>query len=174
MQIRLFYIQRGGAINIVNRRSVQSIETSVDNSAMKTYILDKLRAWAIVFVIVSGCNSGFTLHSVKTSPWYAGWDSSPITSAGNSVSTNSRNQGVIKVIANGYDATGVWRVLPLVVSYKYNGVQYDVNVLNAWNPWTDQWDKGVDVPAYNTNFLLRNITYDFYAVLSFGTFYFNL
>lgn len=91
-----------------------------------------------------------------------------------SVSTNFQNQGLTKVIANGYDAMGVWRVLPLLVSYQYNGVQYDVNVINAWNPWTDQWDKGVDVPAYNTDYVLRNVTYDFYAVLSFGTFYFNL
>ena len=78
------------------------------------------------------------------------------------------------MIANGYDAMGVWRVLPLVVSYQYNGVQYNVNVLNAWNPWTDQWDKGVDQQAFSTDYVLRNVTYDFYVPLSFGTFYFNL
>ena len=88
--------------------------------------------------------------------------------------TNFQNQGTIKVIACGYDATGVWRVLPLVVSYQYNGVQYAVNVLNAWNPWTDQWDTDVDVPAYNTDYQLRGNTYDFYTVLSTGTFYLNL
>ncbi len=93
----------------------------------------------------------------------------PIISIG-----NTANQGVTKVIANGYDAQGVWRVFPMLVSYQYNGVQYDVNVLNAWNPWTQMWDKGIDVPAYNTNYILRGITYDFYAVLPYGTFYFNL
>jgi hypothetical protein len=121
-----------------------------------------------------GFNPGPPPPSAWGSPWYTGWNPSPTIVVSPSVSTNFQNQGVIKVIANGYDATGVWRVLPLVVSYQYNGVQYNVNVLNAWNPWTDQWDKGVDVPAYNTNYVLRNITYDFYTVLSFGTFYFNL
>lgn len=109
------------------------------------------------------------------SPWYTGWNPSPTIVISPSVNTgNFENQGITKVIANGYDAQGVWRVLPLLVSYQYNGVQYDVNVLNAWNPWTDQWDKGLDVPAYNTNYILRNVTYDFYTVLPFGTFYFNL
>ena len=87
---------------------------------------------------------------------------------------NFQNQGLTKVIANGYDAQGVWRVLPLLVSYQYNGAQYDVNVINAWNPWTDKWDRGLDLPAYNTNYILRNVTYDYYTVLPFGTFYFNL
>lgn len=109
------------------------------------------------------------------SPWYTGWNSSPSIVISPSVSTgNFTNQGITKVIANGYDATGVWRVLPMVVSYQYDGVQYDVTVLNAWNPWTDQWDRGLDIQAFNTNYILRNVTYDFYAVLSFGTFYFNL
>ena len=109
------------------------------------------------------------------SPWYNGYDYSPTIVVSPSVTTNSsQNQGIEKVVACGYDATGVWRVLPLVVSYQWDGVQYIVNVLNAWNPWTDQWEKGVDVEAYNTNYQLRNVTYDFYAVLPFGTFYFNL
>lgn len=109
------------------------------------------------------------------SPWYTGYTNSPTIVVSPSVSTgNFTNQGTIKVIACGYDAQGVWRVLPMLVSYQYNGVQYDVNVLNAWNPWIDQWDKGIDVPAYNTNYILRNVTYDFYVVLPYGTFYFNL
>lgn len=109
------------------------------------------------------------------SPWYTGWNSSPTIVVSPSVSTgNFENQGITKVIANGYDSMGVWRVLPLVVSYQYNGIDYNVNVLNAWNPWTDQWDKGVDVQAFSTNYVLRNVTYDYYVVLSFGTFYFNL
>lgn len=109
------------------------------------------------------------------SPWYTGWNSTPSIVVSPSVSTgNFANQGIIKVIANGYDAMGVWRVLPMVVSYQYDGAQYDVTVLNAWNPWTDQWDRGLDIQAFNTSYILRNVTYDFYAVLSFGTFYFNL
>lgn len=92
----------------------------------------------------------------------------------NSGFNGSINQGITRVIACGYDATGVWRVLPLTVSYQYNGIQYDVNVINAWNPWTDMWDRGVDQPAYNTNYYLRGVTYDFYTVLATGTFYFNL
>lgn len=108
------------------------------------------------------------------SPWYSGYNPSPTIVVNTPVVVNNTNQGIMKVIANGYDAMGVWRVLPLVVSYQYNGVQYDVNVLNAWNPWTDQWDKGVDVQAFNTDYVLRNMTYDFYVPLSFGTFYFNL
>lgn len=84
------------------------------------------------------------------------------------------NQGVTKVIACGYDAEGIWRVLPLTVSYQYNGVQYNVNVLNAWNPWTDRWETRVDQQAYNTNYYLNGVTYSFYAPLSTGTYYFNL
>lgn len=109
------------------------------------------------------------------SPWYDGWEDSPTVVVSPTVNTgNFQNQGITKVIACGYDAQGVWRVLPLVVSYQYNGVQYSVNVLNAWNPWTESWDKGVDVPAYNTDYYLRNVEYNFYTVLSTGTFYFNL
>lgn len=78
------------------------------------------------------------------------------------------------MMACGYDAMGVWRVLPLLVSYQYNGVQYNVTVINAWNPWVDQWDTNLNISAFNTNYILRGVTYDFYAVLSFGTFYFNL
>lgn len=109
------------------------------------------------------------------SPWGPAWNNSPTVVISPTISVgNTVNQGITKVVACGYDSTGVWRVIPLVVSYQYNGVQYSVNVLNAWNPWTDQWDKGVDVQAFNTNYILRGITYDFYTVLSFGTFYFNL
>ena len=84
------------------------------------------------------------------------------------------NQGTMKVIACGYDAQGVWRVLPLLVNYQYNGVQYNVTVINAWNPWTDTWNQGVDQPAYNTSYYLRGQTFNFYTVLSTGTYYFNL
>lgn len=109
------------------------------------------------------------------SPWYTGYNYSPtIVVSPSSTTNNFQKQGIEKVIACGYDATGVWRVLPLVVSYQWDVNEYNVNVLNAWNPWTEEWDKGVDVQAYNTSYSLKNITYDFYVVLSYGTFYFNL
>lgn len=109
------------------------------------------------------------------SPWYQGWNNSPSIVISPSISIgNSMNQGTTKVMAAGYDAMGVWRVLPLLVSYQYNGVQYNVTVINAWNPWVDQWDTNLNIQAFNTSYILRGITYDFYAVLSFGTFYFNL
>lgn len=122
-----------------------------------------------------GFNPGPPPPSYWGSPWYSGWDYSPTIVVSPSITTNNfQNQGVIKVVACGYDAQGVWRVLPLVVSYQYNGIQYDVNVLNAWNPWTDHWNRNLDVPAYNTDYTLRGNNYDFYTVLPFGTFYFNL
>ena len=122
-----------------------------------------------------GWNPGPPPPDYWGSPWYSGWDYSPTIVVSPSISTgNFTDQGTTKVIACGYDAQGVWRVLPLVVSYQYNGAQYVVNVLNAWNPWTDSWDKGVDQPAYNTSYSLRGTTYDYYTVLSTGTYYFNL
>lgn len=121
-----------------------------------------------------GWNPGPPPPSYWGSPWYNGWNTGPTTVLSPTVSANFQNQGTTKVVACGYDSQGIWRVIPLLVSYQYNGVQYVVNVLNAWNPWTDTWNVGVDVPAYNTSYVLRNITYDFYTVLSTGTYYFNL
>ena len=86
----------------------------------------------------------------------------------------SVNQGTTTVIACGYDSYGVWRTIPLRVAYAYNGIQYNVTVLNAWNPWTDMWVRGIDSPAYNTSYYLRGNTYNFYTVLPTGTYYFNL
>ncbi|MDE6717564.1 MAG: hypothetical protein K2J70_05145 [Muribaculaceae bacterium] len=104
-------------------------------------------------------------------PGWNNWNSNPPVVV--NVAPNP-NQGVEKVIACGYDAQGIWRVIPMVVSYVYNGVQYNVTVLNAYNPWTDAWNTGIDQPAYNTYFYLRGVYYNFYAPLSTGTFYFNL
>lgn len=104
---------------------------------------------------------------------YGGWYNSPSVII-NSSYPNSVNSGVTNVIACGYDAQGVWRNIPMYVSYVYNGVGYDVTVLNAWNPWTDSWDKGVDDPAYNTSYYINGRSFDFYTVLSTGTYYFNL
>lgn len=120
-----------------------------------------------------GWNPGPAYPGYWGSPWYNGWNYSP-TILVNQPANDLSNQGITKVVACGYDATGVWRVLPLTVSYQYNGVEYVVNVLNAWNPWTDSWDKGVDAPAYDTSYRMRGVTYDYYTVLSTGTYYFNL
>lgn len=84
------------------------------------------------------------------------------------------NSGTASVVGVGYDAQGVWRTIPMTVQYDYNGVQYDVTVINAWNPWTDSWNYNVDDEAFNTTYFLRGNQYDFYVVLSTGTFYFNL
>lgn len=89
-------------------------------------------------------------------------------------SPNWQNSGTTNVIACGYDAQGVWRTIPLRVSYNYNGAQYDVTVLSAWNPWTDSWNYGVDQPAFNTYYFLNGTYFNFYTNLSTGTFYFNL
>ena len=84
------------------------------------------------------------------------------------------NQGNINVMATGYDSESVLVQIPLYVSYSFNGVQYDVTVLNSWNPYTQTWNIGVDSPAYNTNYFFNGFTYNFYAVLPTGTYYFNL
>lgn len=89
-------------------------------------------------------------------------------------SPNWQNAGTMTVIACGTDAQGVWRTIPLRVSYTYNGAQYNVTVDSAWNPWTDSWNFGVDVPAFNTYYFLNGTYYNFYVNLSTGTFYFNL
>lgn len=100
------------------------------------------------------------------SPWNSGWNMLP--------GAGWQNSGYATVMACGYDAQGVWRVLPLYVSYNYNGVQYDVTVVNAYNPWSDSWDTNVNMPAYPTSYYIGGRTYDFYAPLSTGTYYFNL
>lgn len=119
-----------------------------------------------------GWNPGPAFPGNWGSPWNNDWNNSP------TIIVNSTpvipNQGVTKVVACGYDSEGIWRVIPLTVSFQYNGVQYDVYVLNAWNPWTDTWDRGVDLPAYNTSYYIHGQEYDFYCVLPTGTYYFNL
>ena len=84
------------------------------------------------------------------------------------------NQGTINVMATGYDSESVLVQIPLVVSYNYNGAMYEVTVLNAWNPYTQNWTLGIDTPAYNTTYYFNGFTYNYYAVLSTGTYYFNL
>lgn len=108
-------------------------------------------------------------------PWGPGYNSTPPIIINTPLSSPGwQNNGVTKVIACGYDAQGNWRTIPLTVQYSWNGVQYNVTVLNAWNPWTDMWNRGVDQPAYNTTYYLNGTTFNFYTVLSTGTYYFNL
>lgn len=106
-------------------------------------------------------------------PWNNGWGGNgwnyPPASVG-----DWQNSGMINVMGCGYDAQGVWRVIPMRVAYSYNGLQYNVTVINAWNPWSDMWNYGVDQPAYSTSYYLRGMTFSYYATLSTGTYYFNL
>lgn len=84
------------------------------------------------------------------------------------------NYGISHLIGVGYDAQGVWETIPLVVKWHWNGVTYDVKVLTAWNPWTRAWDGQLDLSAFQTQYTLRGVTYDYYVNLSTGTYYFNL
>ncbi len=103
-------------------------------------------------------------------PWGSPWGGPMMNPNG----PGWQNTGRVTVMACGYDSYGVWRTIPLRVAYAYNGIQYNVTVINAWNPWTDMWNRGVDQPAFNTSYYLRGNTYNFYTVLSTGTYYFNL
>lgn len=103
-------------------------------------------------------NSGVSI-SVNAQPYGPGWS----------------NSGVTNVVGVGFDAQGNYQTVPMTVSYNYLGAgQYNVTVLNAWNPWSDLWNRGIDQPAYNTTYYFGGNTYDFYTNLSTGTYYFNL
>lgn len=101
----------------------------------------------------------------------AGWGAPGFLSAPPAAGVN---QGTLNVMATGYDTESVLVQIPLVVSFNYNGAYYQVTVLNAWNPYTQTWTLGVDVPAYNTSYYFNGFTYNYYAVLPSGTYYFNL
>ncbi len=83
------------------------------------------------------------------------------------------NNGISHVIGVGYDVQGVWETVPLVAKWHWNGVNYEVIVITAWNPWTRSWDGNLNMPAYQTQYRLKGITYDYYVNLSTGTYYFN-
>ena len=93
---------------------------------------------------------------------------------GNPPGPGAMNQGTLNVMATGYDSEGVMKQIPLNVAYNFNGVNYNVTVLSAWNPYTESWSLGLDMPAYSTDYYLNGFTYNWYAPLSIGTFYFNL
>lgn len=84
------------------------------------------------------------------------------------------NQGTINVMATGYDTESVLVQIPLFVSYNFNGATYNVTVLNSWNPYTQTWNIGVDVPASPTDYFFNGFRYNYTATLPSGIFYFNL
>lgn len=84
------------------------------------------------------------------------------------------NEGTINVMATGYDTESVLVQIPLVVTYQFNGVTYNVTVNNSWNPYTQTWNVGVDTPAFQTSYYFNGFNYNYYTNLPSGTFYFNL
>lgn len=84
------------------------------------------------------------------------------------------NSGTLNVMATGYDTESVLVQIPLYVSYSFNGVNYEVTVLNSWNPYTQNWTIGVDIPANQTYYYFNGFNYNYYVNLPTGTFYFNL
>lgn len=84
------------------------------------------------------------------------------------------NQGYMNVMATGYDTESVLVQIPLYVSYNFNGVNYDVTVINSWSPYTQTWNTNVDIPANQTDYYFNGFNYNFYVNLPSGTFYFNL
>lgn len=106
--------------------------------------------------------------------WPSSWNWNPMPSATVNPVIVNPNQGYQKVIACGYDSQGSYKIIPMLVAYQWGGGQYNVTVLNAWNPYTLMWDKGIDMAAFNTFYNLRGVNYNFYTPLSTGTYYFNL
>lgn len=107
-------------------------------------------------------------------PWGSPWNGPGVNVNINVGSPGWQNSGNVTVVGCGYDARGIWRSIPMRVYYQWNGVQYNVTVLSAWNPWSDMWIRGIDQPAYNTSYYSHGQTYNFYAPLATGTYYFNL
>lgn len=101
-------------------------------------------------------------------PWGPGAFSGPYYNNGPGF-----DDGLARVIAVGYDARGVWQTVPMIIHYVWNGFFYDITVRDAWNPWTRMWDTGIGIPAFQTEYTLRGVTYTYYANLSTGTYYFN-
>ena len=102
-------------------------------------------------------------------PWNQGW-----VSMNDANANKNLNEGEVATLACGYDATGVWRTIAMRVAYSSNGILYKSIVLSAWNPWTDEWERNINVPAVNTDIDIKGTTFKFYVVLSTGTYYFNL
>ncbi len=128
--------------------------------------------------ITPSASGGFRLPPAPAawgSPWGYGWGNLGYEPSVTVVSTPTWQQsGKTNVIATGYDDEGVCRTVPMSVEYNYDGSEYSVIVLTAWNPWTDNWNTNLNIPAQNTSYRLDGKDYHFYAVLSTGTYYFNL
>ena len=92
----------------------------------------------------------------------------------NPPSADWMNQGYLNVMATGYDSESVLVQIPLYVSYTFNGVNYNVMVVNSWNPYSQMWNTNVDIPANQTDYFFNGFNYNYYVVLPSGTFYFNL
>lgn len=101
-------------------------------------------------------------------PWGPGAFSGPYYNNGPGF-----NSGVSRIVGIGYDAQGVWQTIPMIIHWVWNGFFYNFTVRDAWNPWTRMWNIGVDIPAYQTDYTLRGVSYKYYANLSTGTYYFN-
>lgn len=104
-------------------------------------------------------------------PWGPGYVNSPAMEFNY---PGWENRGVENVMACGYDAAGVWSTIPLTIAYAYNGIDYDVTVINAWNPYSQEWNRNINMPAYNTTYYTHGNTYNYYTPLTTGTYYFNL
>lgn len=101
-------------------------------------------------------------------PWGPGAFSGPYYNNGSGF-----NYGTSRVVGVGYDVQDVWETVPMVINWRWNGFFYDVTVESAWNPWTQMWESNLDIPAFQTTYTLRGVTYSFYVNLSTGTYYFN-
>lgn len=121
---------------------------------------------------VWGPNPGWT----NGPGWNNGFGPSfgPSLNIGININAPTTSQGSENVIACGYDNWGIFRQIPMYVSYYYDGFEYDVTVINAYNPRMGIWYRGIDVPAYSTTYYMNGNTYNYYVPLSFGTFYFNI
>lgn len=124
-----------------------------------------------------GPGSGFGLNvpmwgsgnsMMNGGPWGPGAFSGPYYNNGPGF-----NYGTSRVVGVGYDVQDVWETVPMVINWRWNGFFYDVTVESAWNPWTQMWESNLDIPAFQTTYTLRGVTYSFYVNLSTGTYYFN-
>ncbi len=108
------------------------------------------------------------------SPWNSGWNSE----ADNRCKPVACDSGtrVTRVVACGYDAQGNLACAPAygqlsIQRRPIRGQRIErLGILAIGS----MWDRGVDAPAYNTDYYLRGVEYSFYTVLPTGTFYFNL
>lgn len=132
--------------------------------------IDNSHAYAYENDTIDNESNQFPTEYFKSDyPWNQGWVSMNETNANKNL-----NKGEVVTVACGYDAMGVWRTIAMRVAYSSNGILYKTIVLSAWNPWTDEWERNLNVPAVNTDMDIKGTSFKFYVVLSTGTYYFNL